>query len=86
MVAGTKLKSRYVIKKTPDGDARTRSDTMRRIDIERFDNAFPDGIFAFPAPTDAPKVKIRALDNYCKKHGVEPKDLTEEEMKPFLVY
>jgi hypothetical protein len=59
---------------------------MHRIDIERFDNACSDGVFAFPAPPEAPKVKIRALDNYCKEHGIEPKDLTEEEMKPFLVY
>ncbi len=86
MVAGTKLKSRYIIKRTPGGHTRTRSDIMRRRDIERFDNAFPDGVFAFPASIDSPKVKIRALDNYCKEHGVEPKDLTEEEMKPFLVY
>jgi hypothetical protein len=86
MVAGTKLKSRYIIKRTPVGHTRTRSDTMRSRDIERFDNAFPDGVFAFPASTESPKVKIRALDNYCKKHGVESKDLTEDEMKPFLVY
>ncbi|WP_232353769.1 hypothetical protein [[Bacillus] enclensis] len=59
---------------------------MRRIDIERFDNAFPDGVFAFPATAEVPKVKIRTLDKYCKGLGVEPKDLTEEEMKPFLVY
>jgi hypothetical protein len=57
-----------------------------RKDIDKFDNAFPDGVFAFPAPTDAPKVKIRALDKYCKEHGVEPNELTEEEVKPFLVY
>jgi hypothetical protein len=63
----------------------TRSDTMRKSDIERFDNAFPDGVFAFPAPTESPKVKISALDKYCKERGVEPKDLTEEEMKLFLV-
>ncbi|RDI37995.1 hypothetical protein [Falsibacillus pallidus] len=87
MVAGIKLKSRYryIIKRTPDGHAITRSDTMLE-DIKRFDDAFPDGVFAYPAPPEAPKVKIRALDNYCKKHGVEPKDLTEEEMKQFLVY
>jgi hypothetical protein len=58
---------------------------MRKSNIERFDNAFHDGVFAFPAPTESPKVKISALDKYCKERGVEPKDLTEEEMKLFLV-
>lgn len=56
-----------------------------RKDIEKFDDAFPDGVFAFPAPAESPKVKIRALDKNCKERGVQPKDLTDEEMKHFLV-
>ena len=56
-----------------------------RKDIEKFDDAFPDGVFAFQAPAESPKVKIRALDKYCKERGVQPKDLTDEEMKHFLV-
>ncbi len=84
MVSGLKFKLRQ-IKRTPDVHTIARSDIMRR-DIDKFDNAFPDGVFAFPASTESPKVKIRALDKYCKEHGVEPKDLTADEMKPFLVY
>ncbi|MCR8848148.1 hypothetical protein NQ095_07015 [Rossellomorea sp. SC111] len=83
MVAGIKLKSRY-FKKIPGGHTITRSDRMHK-DIEKFDHDFPDGVFAFPAPAESPKVKIRALDKYCKEHGVQPKDLTDEEMRQFLV-
>ncbi|WP_244668335.1 hypothetical protein [Bacillus sp. NTK074B] len=54
-------------------------------DIEKFDHAFPDGVFAFPGPAESTKVKIRALDKYCKERGVQPKDLTDEEMRQFLV-
>ncbi|KPL58326.1 hypothetical protein AM506_17035 [Rossellomorea vietnamensis] len=38
-----------------------------------------------PAPAESPKVKIKALDKYCKEQGVQPKDLTDEEMRQFLV-
>ncbi|KAA0566578.1 hypothetical protein F0342_00560 [Bacillus sp. CH30_1T] len=67
------------------GHAITRSDIMHK-DIAKFDNAFPDGVFASPAPDESPKVKIKALDKYCKEHGIRPKDLTEEEMQQFLIY
>ncbi|RFU62739.1 hypothetical protein [Bacillus sp. V59.32b] len=59
---------------------------MLREQIEKFDDAFPDGVYAFPPDPDAPKVKIRALGEYCKKKGIEAKDLSEAEMKQFLIY
>jgi hypothetical protein len=34
---------------------------MPRIDIERFDNAFPDGVFAFLAPTEAQKSENKSV-------------------------
>jgi hypothetical protein len=55
-------------------------------EIEEFDNAFPNGIFAIPRNPKDPRVKVRALRDYCDSKGVKPKDLTEEEMKQFLVY
>lgn len=84
MVARAKMKN--VWKQTQNGYTLKRSDTMLREDIEKFDNAFPDGVFAFPPDPEAPKVKIRALDKYCRENGVKPKDLSKEEMEQFLVY
>ncbi|MFT8320069.1 MAG: hypothetical protein ABF649_04120 [Bacillus sp. (in: firmicutes)] len=56
-------------------------------EIEEFDNAFTDGIFAYPRNPNEPKVKVRALWDYCQeKGGIEPKDLTPEEMEKFLKY
>ncbi|MGG0717939.1 hypothetical protein ABE096_10175 [Robertmurraya massiliosenegalensis] len=52
----------------------------------KFDDAFPDGVFAIGRKPGEPKVKVRALWDYCQeKGGIEPKDLSLEEMKRFLV-
>ncbi|MBT2757908.1 hypothetical protein J7E71_18685 [Mesobacillus foraminis] len=59
---------------------------MLREDIDKFENAFPDGVFAFPPDPKAPKVRIRALDKYCREKGIKPVDLSKEEMERFLVY
>lgn len=53
---------------------------------KEFDDAFPDGIFIAPKNPKDPKVKIRDLYDYCKKHGIEPSDLSAKEMKQFLEY
>ncbi|MED3575852.1 hypothetical protein [Cytobacillus praedii] len=55
--------------------------------IEKFNDAFPDGIFSYPRSTNEPKVKVRALWDYCQERGgIEPKDLSQEELKKFLVF
>jgi hypothetical protein len=54
-------------------------------EIEEFDDAFPDGVFAIPPEPNEPKVKVRALHDYCKSRGIIPQDLTTEEMEQFLV-
>lgn len=54
-------------------------------EILDFDDAFPDGVFVIPRPANEPKVKIRALADYCESKGVLPTDLTSEEMERFLV-
>jgi hypothetical protein len=59
---------------------------MLRKKIEEFDNAFPDGVFAFPPNPEEPRVKVRALGEYCKEKGVAPGALSEEEMKQFLIF
>ncbi len=84
MVAKANL--RTVLKQTQKGYTLKRSDTMLREDIDKFDNAFPDGVFAFPPDPNAPKVRIRALDKYCREKGIKPVDLSKEEMERFLVY
>jgi hypothetical protein len=55
-------------------------------EIEEFDNAFPDGIYVVPPNSKEPRVKVRALWDYCKQKGVEPKDLSREEIEEFLEY
>lgn len=62
------------------------SDNMSREEMQRFDDAFSDGVFVIPRPKDHPKVKVRPLAEYCKSRGVLPSDLTPEEMEQFLVW
>jgi len=33
---------------------------------------------------DVPDYDIRAVDDYCKKRGIDPSTLTDEELKPFI--
>lgn len=44
---------------------------------------FDDGVYAVPSHY---KVKVRALLEYCKSKNVDVEDLTEEEIKQFVVY
>lgn len=53
-------------------------------EIEEFDDAFPDGIFAIPRNPNEPRVRVRALMDYCEKRGVESNELSPEEMEQFL--
>lgn len=59
---------------------------MQRKKIEEFENAFPDGVFAFPPNPEEPRVKVRALGEYCKEKGVTPDALAEEELQQFLLF
>ncbi|GLV14989.1 hypothetical protein Heshes_26750 [Alicyclobacillus hesperidum] len=46
-----------------------------------------DGVWAVPRdPAHEPRVKVRALWDYCQSRGVKPSDLSEEEMRRFLVW
>jgi len=53
--------------------------------MKRMDNNFPDGVFAIPHPSNEPRVKVRALHDYCKENGIIPEELSETEMERFLV-
>lgn len=47
--------------------------------------ALTDGVYAVPRDPEEYRVKVRALDAYCRERGMEPKQLTEKEMEQFLV-
>ncbi|NBD25611.1 DUF2442 domain-containing protein [Paenibacillus glycinis] len=49
---------------------------------ESVDDDIFDGIYAVPPP-DGKRLMIRKLLNYCDEKGVDPLNLTEEEMKKF---
>ncbi|WP_449598737.1 hypothetical protein [Niallia sp. Marseille-Q9988] len=52
----------------------------------KFDDSFPDGIFAISCRTGEPKVKVRALWDFCQKKGLKPSQLSSGEMELFLDY
>ena len=47
--------------------------------------ALTDGVYAIPKDPILYRVKVRALDAYCRERGIEPKQLTDKEMEQFLV-
>jgi hypothetical protein len=57
---------------------------MKKEEINQFDD--DDGIYAIPRNPNDPKVKVRALWDYCKSKNIYPEELSQEEMKQFLVY
>ena len=62
----------------------SKDENVIRKEIEEFENGFPDGVYVIPRDPKAPKVKVRALHNYCKEKGIRPENLTSEEMEKFL--
>ncbi|QRG65981.1 hypothetical protein [Brevibacillus choshinensis] len=52
--------------------------------IDNFDDAFPNGVFATPRLPGEHRVKVRKLADYCKTKGIQPSDLSREEMEQFL--
>jgi len=63
-----------------------KADEKLMKEIDEFDDAFPNGVFAIPRNPNEPRVKVRALFDHCDKLGITSKDLSDEEMKSFLVY
>ncbi|XRG77832.1 hypothetical protein V5E38_18705 [Rossellomorea sp. GAMAL-10_SWC] len=55
-------------------------------EMRKFEKGFPDGVYVEPNRTNEPTVKVKALYEYCRKRGLEPKDLSEKEREQFLVY
>lgn len=55
-------------------------------EMEEFEAGFPDGVYAIPPGPNEPRIKVREMYQYCREKGVDPEDLTEEELDKFLVY
>ncbi|WP_088010797.1 hypothetical protein [Gottfriedia acidiceleris] len=54
--------------------------------IDKFEKGFPDGVYVEPSYKNEPRIKVKALFKYCNERGLEPKDLSEEERKQFIIY
>jgi hypothetical protein len=53
-------------------------------EIKQFDDSFPIGIYTVPRSPNMQRVKVRALWEYCQEHGLEPNELSLEEIEQFL--
>ncbi|PFZ83055.1 hypothetical protein COL70_28910 [Bacillus pseudomycoides] len=66
------------------GEAK-RFEKLKR-EMEEFEAGFPDGVYAARSSPNEPRIKVKALFEYCREKGVDPEDLTDEEREKFLVY
>lgn len=57
----------------------------QRFTEEKFDEAFPDGVYVVPLDKEEPLYNFRAIIAYCKEHGIDTADLTDEQLKMFEV-
>ncbi|MCU5391991.1 hypothetical protein OCE55_28800 [Bacillus paranthracis] len=55
-------------------------------EMEEFEAGFPDGVYTACSSSNEPRIKVKALFEYCREKGVDPEDLTDEEREQFLVY
>ena len=62
----------------------TREKTMlvadEHIDLEA---VLTDGRMTVPVADDAPRIRIRELDRWCKENGRDPSSLTDAEIQRF---
>ncbi|MBP1970058.1 hypothetical protein J2Z83_002174 [Virgibacillus natechei] len=57
---------------------------MMQRNIEKFDDAFPNSVFAIPSAPEDHCVKVGAMIGYCRANGVKLQDLTDEEKEQFI--
>lgn len=69
-----------------DGVEEAKRFEKLRKEMEEFEAGFPDGVYAGPSSSNEPRVKVKALFQFCREKGVDPEDLTDEEREQFLVY
>ncbi|AJH02364.1 hypothetical protein P4493_11025 [Bacillus thuringiensis] len=87
LARGTAVKVDFV-KNSVTGHTKkkVRGAMVNRIKMDRFERGFPDGVYVEPSDKKEPRIKVKALFEYCNERGVKPKDLTDEEREQFLVY
>ncbi|MEG7863211.1 hypothetical protein FOT98_24495 [Bacillus sp. HY001] len=54
--------------------------------MEEFESGFPDGVYVAHSSPNEPIIKLKEMYRYCREKGIDPNDLTEEEIEQFLVY
>ncbi|WP_088266023.1 hypothetical protein [Bacillus mycoides] len=69
-----------------DGMEEARRLEKLRREMEEFEVGFPDGVYVAPSSPNEPRIKVKALFEYCREKGIDLKDLTDEEREQFLVY
>lgn len=78
--------SPFVFIKQPYGITAVRKDRDENVfnkkHIDDMDVAHPDGKYVTPGGT-VPRLRIQDMHKFCKQHGKQPKDLTEEELTQF---
>jgi Ribonuclease G/E len=62
-----------------------RLEKLRR-EMEEFEEGFPDGVYTAPSSPNEPRIKLKEMYQFCREKGIDPEDLTEEELEQFLVY
>lgn len=77
--------SSFEMKRTRRGYTATRRQHEEMLDVEiimdEYDNLHPDGKYVQAGKP--PRLKIREMYHYCKKHGINPEDLTDEQREKF---
>lgn len=53
-------------------------------ELMMFEDNFQDGVFAVSHPPNMPKMKVKALLDYCKQHGKGISELSKEEIEQLL--
>lgn len=54
--------------------------------LERFEEGFPDAVYAVPHEPREPRIKVYKLYQYCRKHSKRPDQLTCKEKEQFYHY
>ena len=53
--------------------------------LSNFDEAFEDGCFVEPISPDVPRYRYKDLFEYAKNQNKDTSELTDEELKMFLI-
>lgn len=54
--------------------------------MDEFEKGFRDGVYADSNKEKMPRINMCALSRHCSERGIKPKDLTDKEMKHFILH